>query len=296
MALKKRLIRASNRVLVEIGLRGNPKLALDLANRLSKRVKLDPHLNKRQLRNNLRVYFPEQDDAWVEATAREIQDNSVRAKLFDKHFLPRLSVEELDRAVEMVDWHIPQAAFDAKRGFIIASIHYGRYWAAPLWFSQHGYMAAAFQSSEGRLPEEATTLSAGSLNASDPRATLRAVRSLKKGAVVFLILDAGKVQNPVVVDFLGHPTRVSTASVRLARAADALIIPALAHIDPADREHIQVKFEEPIDPRDIPADEPVEQTIARVLAPLEGHARRNPAQWYGILNAHRRAVRDLDDD
>ncbi|HQR39410.1 MAG TPA: hypothetical protein PLF26_13540 [Blastocatellia bacterium] len=296
MALKKRLIRVSNRVLVWIGLLGKQRLALDLANRLGKRIKLDPRLNKRQLRNNLRKFFPDADQAWIETTARELQDNSLRARQFDKYFLPKLATEELDKIVEMVDWHVAESVIESGRGIIIASMHFGRFWAVPLWFSRHGYQSAAFQSSEGRLPSEADTLSAGSLNANDPRSTLRAVKLLKKGAVVFLILDAGKIQNPLVLDFLGQPTHVSPAAVRLAKVSDAVIIPLLAHIDPNDPERIVPRFEEPIDPRTIPDDEPVETTMLRVLAPLEAHARRTPSQWYGFLNAHRRLARNHSDD
>jgi lauroyl/myristoyl acyltransferase len=295
MGIKKRLLRLANRSLVLTGLAVSPTLAVGIARGINRRFKLDPQLNKRQLRENLRDYFPERDEAWVEATARAIQNNVLRARLFDKHFLPKLANDELDRVVENVDWHIPEAALLDKRGFIIASIHFGRFWASPLWFSRHGYMSAAFQSSKGRLPAEADTLSAGSLNANDPTSTLRAVRALKKGAVVFLILDAGKMQNPIVVDFLGRPTRVSAAAYRLARAADALVIPALAHIDSDDPEHIKVKFERPVDPREVPADEPIEVTMRRILEPLEAHVRATPSQWYGFLNAHRRLARDADE-
>jgi Kdo2-lipid IVA lauroyltransferase/acyltransferase len=267
-----------------------------MANRINRSIKLDPHLNKRQLRENLRAYFPERDDTWVEATAREIQQNVFRARLFDKHFLPRLSDEELDRVVENVNWHIPETAIREGRGIVVASIHYGRFWASPLWFSRHGYLSTAFQSARGRLPAEADTLSAGSLDANDPTAALDAMRALKKGAVLFLILDAGKMQNAVVVDFLGRPTRVSPAAYRLARTTGAVVIPALAHIDRDDPERIRVEFEQPIDPREIPRDEPMETTMRRILAPLEAHARANPGQWYGFIHAHRRIARNGDDE
>ena len=291
MKLKKRLILASNQALVTVGRRVSPRLALRLADTLARRMKLDPRLNKRQLRDNLRLFFPERDAAWVAETAREIQANAVRARLFDKHFLPDLPTAELDRLVEPVNWEIPGSVLDAGRGVLFLSLHYGRFWAAPAWFSRHGHLASAFQSAKGRLPSEAEMLSGGSLNASDPRAALRAVRALKSGKSLFLLLDTGKLASPVVVDFLGQPTRMSPSPMRLARAADAVVVCGLVLRHPDDPERVRMTFYRAVDPRETPVDEPPEATLRRVLEPIEEQVRRDPALWYGALNAHRRLAR-----
>lgn len=139
-------------------------------------------------------------------------------------------------------------------------------------------------------------LSGGSFNANDPRSTLRAVKTIKKGAICFLIADAGKVANPVTIDFVGQPTLLSTAAIRLARAADAYVVPMLAPIHPDDPNRVQVRIFDPIDAREVPSDEPVETTLSRIVAPFEALVRSNPEQWYGLLNAHKRIAKGGGDD
>src|SRR4051794_5393178 len=139
MGLKKRLIRLSNGALILTGRVAGPQFAMRVADRVARRFKLDPRLNKKQLRENLARYFPERDAGWIETTARELQANSVRAKNFDKHFLPRLETEALDRAVDIAGLEHLKGVLDSGRGAVCVSLHYGRFWAAPVWFSRHGY-------------------------------------------------------------------------------------------------------------------------------------------------------------
>jgi len=288
MALKKKLIKVAAASLVVTGRLVGPRPAMRLADSLARRFKLDPKLNKRQLRDNLRRYFPERDATWIDGTAAELQANAARAKIFDKHFIPRLSDRQLDDLVDVVGFEHIERAQREQRGIVAVSLHFGRYWCFPAWTSQHGILTTAFQASEGRLPGGDRMLSGGSFNAGDPRSTLRAVKTIKKGAICFLILDAGKVANPVTIDFAGQPTLVSTAAIRLARAADAYIQPVVTPLHPDDPRRVQVRLFDPIDARDVPADESVETTMSRIVAPFEPLVRSNPEQWYGLLNAHRR--------
>lgn len=294
--LKKKLIKAAAAALVVTGRALSPKVAMRLADGFARRFKLDPKINKRQLRDNLRRYFPDRDDAWVDATAASLQANAARAKIFDKHFIPRLSEKELDDLVDVVGREHLERAQREGRGVVAMALHYGRYWCFPAWTSQHGLVTTAFQSAEGRLPGGDRMLSGGSFNANDPRSTLRAVKTIKKGAICFLIADAGKVANPVTIDFVGQPTLLSTAAIRLARAADAYVVPMLAPIHPDDPNRVQVRIFDPIDAREVPSDEPVETTMSRIVAPFEALVRSNPEQWYGLLNAHKRIAKGGGDD
>ncbi len=294
MGIKQRLIRLTTGTLIQTGRVIGPGFAMRLADRLARRYKLDPRLNKKQLRENLRQFFPERDEAWIERTAREVQANAVRAKTFDKHFLPKLSADEFDRMVDVVGLENLERVLDAGRGAVCVMMHYGRFWAAGVWCSRRGYNTTAFQSAAGRLPSASDTLSGGSFNANDPHASLKAVRALKKGAVTFLLLDAGKVANPVTAQFMGQPTHFSTAAVRLAKAADAVIIPVLVPVHPDDPNRIRLTFHDPVDPRDLPPDAPLDAVIRRCLDPFEAQVRTTPSQWYGFLNAHRRLARDWD--
>lgn len=292
MQIKKRILKGTQQALILAGLHVNARLADRLGMLVARRIKLDPSLNKRQVRDNLRLFFPDRDEAWVETTARDLQANVVRARVFDKYFLPRIPLEQLDRIVEFENLHFIDEARAAGRGTLCPSMHFGRFWACPIWLSRHGYEAGAFQSAEGKLPSQAETLSAGTFNANNPRATVSAVRSLRSGSSLFLILDAGKVANPVTAGFLGQQTYLSPAAVRLARASEALIVPVVVAPHPDDPDRIRVVFSEPIDPKLAPDDEPPETILQHILDWFEPFVLANPSNWFGIINAHRRMVRD----
>jgi lauroyl/myristoyl acyltransferase len=253
---------------------------------LARRLGVGPRVDGRQLRDNLRAYFPRKDSGWIESNARGVETKAIQAKLLDKHVLPSLSSEQLERTCELVNGEPLERALREGRGVVMVSLHYGRYWAAAAWLSRRGARVMAFQKGEGRLPMPAGTLSGGTLNASDLSSGLRATRALRRGAVVALQLDAGRVERPLVVDFLGHPTLVTASPIHLARAADAIVLPMLAVA--SDRTRVRLTSYGEIDPREVDPSEPVESSIRRVFASFEEQVRADPSQWYGVATAHRR--------
>lgn len=241
-----------------------------------------------QLRQNLGRFFPGRDRDWIDSAVKDLEAGAIRARLFDKYLLPRLGDEELERACVWVDGDEVTRALGERRGIVVVSLHYGRYWAMPVWFTRRGAEVHAFQVTEGRLPAPELTLSGGSLPMRDISTPLRAVKALRRGAVVGLQLDAGVARNPVTIEFLGHPTRVPFSPLVMARAGGALVIPVLAVGDPREAGAIRLTAYPAIDPRSIPKDEPPEITMRRLMEPLEAQLRSDPSQWYGLVNAHRR--------
>lgn len=251
-------------------------------------ARLDRRVVKGDVRGNLRRYFPDADDPWIKSTALRIGSNALRARLFDKYFLPEMDGDQLDSICRWrADAPLRQALAD-RTGVVVVSLHYGRFWAAPVWLSRHGFDVLAFQVGEGRLPAPDRTLSGGSLNASDLSAPLRAVRALRRGAVVCIQLDAGRVERPLVVDFLGRPTRLPRSPIEIARAAGALVIPVLAVPSRDDTDVVDLVCYTPVDAAALPDDERPEVTMRRLIEPLERQVRRDPANWFAVANAHRR--------
>jgi lauroyl/myristoyl acyltransferase len=253
---------------------------------MARRVGLGPRVDGRQLRDNLRVYFPRRDSRWIESNARGVETRSIQAKVLDKHVLPSLSSEQLERTCELVNCEPLERALSEGRGVVMVSLHYGRYWAGPVWLSRRGARVMAFQKGDGKLPMPEQMLSGGTLNASDLSSGLRAARALRSGAIVALQLDAGRIERPLVVDFLGHPTLATASPIHLARAADAIVLPMLAVA--SDRTRVRLTSYREIDPREIDPSEPVESSIRRVFASFEEQVRADPSQWYGVATAHRR--------
>jgi lauroyl/myristoyl acyltransferase len=286
---KKRLLRLATRLFAN----ASPALGRRLRPLLSELVRrsgFGSRMDVEGLRANLRRYFPGRDAAWIDATARAIGRNAVQAKFFDKHLLPQTPSDRLERMCVWVDAEAFTRARAEGRGAIVVSLHYGRYWAAPVWLSRFGGRVMAFQKTEGKLPAAALTLSGGTLSASDMSSTLRAARALKDGAIVCLQLDAGRVQNPVVVDFLGLPTRVTPSPIHIAKLSGAIVVPILAVMDERDPERIRLTSYEVVDPRLLPADEPAEVTMRRIFASFEPQVRADPTQWYSVSSAHKRIV------
>jgi lauroyl/myristoyl acyltransferase len=284
MGIRRRLLRIAHAALRSAG----PGPAERAADAIARRLDRGARFDRARAEENLRLFFPDRDDAWIARTARAAEANAVRAKQHDKRTLPALSAEEFERMTVVKDRQVWDEARREGRGTIVVSIHYGRHWAGPLWVSHQGLLASAFQKGGGRLPFQEATLPGGTLGARDRGAGLRAAKALKAGGVVFLLLDAGMVANPVIVDFLGFPTRVSSAPVRLARATDAVIVPAAAVEHAADPDKIAILFWFAVDPRELAADETAARTMRRLLEPFEAVVREDPAQWYGVHSAHRR--------
>ena len=121
MGIKKQLIQTAARAVLLTGRLTSPDFAMRAARGFAMRFELDPRLNKRQLRENIASFFPERGAAWVERTTRELQANAARARLLDRHFLPRLSTPELDRVVEVVGLERLQGVLDSGRGAVYVS-------------------------------------------------------------------------------------------------------------------------------------------------------------------------------
>jgi lauroyl/myristoyl acyltransferase len=287
MGERSALERLATRALVRVGRRFGGTARHTLCE-FGRRAGIGPRIDGRQLRDNLRFYFPDRCVEWIEERARGVEANSIQAKLLDKHLLPHLSTTQLERTCELVNGGALELARRDGRGIVVVSLHFGRFWAVPVWLTRSGSRVFAFQKAEGRLPALAQTLSGGTLNASDLSASLRATRALRQGGVVALQLDAGRVQSPLVVQFLDHPTRVTASPLHLAKAANAIVIPMLAIASPDDRSRIRLTCYEEIDPRRIDTPDTEETILRRIFASFEQQVRADPSQWFGIATAHKR--------
>ena len=286
------LVQTAMRLLLGAGRYVGYDRAARLAAAAARAAGAGERMSGERVRANLARFFPEGDEAWAESVTRRLRANAARAKLVDKYFLPNLPDDVLDRTCRWTGDGPMREAMREGRGVVLVSLHYGRFWAAPVWLSRHGANVLAFQVGGGGLPARERTLSGGTLEAKDLSATLRAVRALRKGAVVCIQLDAGRVERPLVVEFLGRPTRVAATAVEIARAAGAVVVPALAVVDPEDEDRVVLVAYGALDCRELPEGEPAEATMRRLLGPLEAQVRADPSQWYGLLNADRRLAEE----
>lgn len=259
--------------------------AARIATAISGLVRQGPRASSGRLRENLEALFPERD---ADALAREVRANGALARVVDKFLLPHVPTDVLERAVTWEDDSSLRAALAERRGVVIVSLHYGRFWVVPTLLSRRGARVTAFQRGEGRLPAPGDALSGGTLSAQDLGSALKAVRELRKGSVVCVLLDAGRVENPLTLDFFGRPTRVPAAPVRIARSADALVVALLAAADGGDAERVRVRTAAVLDPRDLAPDATDAEATARLLGALERVVGEDPGQWLGATNADRR--------
>ncbi len=113
-------------------------------------------------------------------------------------------------------------------------------------------------------------------------AGLGLIRTLRRGGMVAMVIDAGVDRaGAVPVEFFGRRTLFPEGPARLARLTGAPLIFGLAVRRPGGR--FRAFICPPLLPdRDLPADDDVARLTQSLARTFEGFVRRCPAQWYAF--------------
>jgi phosphatidylinositol dimannoside acyltransferase len=179
-------------------------------------------------------------------------------------------------------------ALAAGRGVIMATIHYGNPEYAAQAFVARGITFMAF--TEPLQPPEVNDLfdrlrdSKG--NAFVPvsmGAIKTAIRHLRAGGVLCIVVDRDIQGTGVDVPFFGRVARFPTGAVDLARHTNAVVLPAVARR--LDGCRFLVDIEPPIE-LDRTADVRRDRTTntARLIQRFEPYIRKDPGQWFVIAD------------
>ena len=113
-------------------------------------------------------------------------------------------------------------------------------------------------------------------------AGLGLIRTLRRGGMVAMVIDAGiERAGSIPVQFFGRPTLFPEGPARLARLTDAALVFGLAVRRPGGL--FKAYICPPLLPdRERPPDEDIRRMTQEVARTFEGFVRRYPAQWYAF--------------
>ena len=233
--------------------------------------------------NMRQVMGPDASEREVRRTAREAFRNATRyyADLFS---LPRMDVQAFtEERLELKGLEYLEDAQASGRGAVMVGVHFGNPEMAVLGLSAAGIYLYVL--SEPLSPpalsdfthwlrshhgQEYRTVSFGALK--------EAMRRLKQGSIIALLLDRDIGGTGVPMQFFGAEARIPVGAVDLALRTGADLIPAWAwRIEGYRfRAHVGPPLEVV---RTGDFDEDVRENTRRLLAIFEGHLRRDPGQW-----------------
>ena len=233
--------------------------------------------------NMRQVMGPDASGREVRRTAREVFRNATRYYA-DLLHVPRLDVQRFAR--EQLDLEGAEYLEEAQRsgrGAVLVSAHFGSPEMAVQGLAAAGFRVFAL--TEPLQPEalsefihwlrsrhghEYRTVSFGAIK--------EAMRRLKRGGLVALLLDRDVGGTGVPMQFCGAETRIPLGAVDLALRTGADLIPAWAWRIGGFRFHARIG--PPLEVvRTGDFDKDVRLNAERLLALFEGHLRAYPGQW-----------------
>jgi lauroyl/myristoyl acyltransferase len=176
-----------------------------------------------------------------------------------------------------------QTALTAGRGVIIATVHYG----APEVALQaaRGWGLSFFVLTEPIQPPELSDLLLRVRSSHGHRfmpaglpGVKEAVRTLRRGGAVLLVVDRDIQENGICVPFFGFPARMPSGAVELSRMTGAPIVSTVSRRLQGGGVHLVI---EPAleQQRTASRSADLKTNVARLIARFEPHIRRDPAQW-----------------
>lgn len=240
---------------------------------------------RRNVWNNLRqVLGPDATEAQIRKTAREAFRN-VAKYYCDLVHMPRLNVEEFgQRRLHQFGWYenvVP--AVESGKGVILASAHFGNPELASQGILNDGI--AVFVLTEplqpprlSRLVDRLRSCPGHTFVPVSIASVKTAIRTLKAGGVVALMMDRDILGPRALLPFCGKEALMPTGPIEMAMRTGAIIIPVFCHRRRFDE--IDAYQEEPLEMVNTGNfQEDVRTNALRLLARFERHLRQDPGQW-----------------
>jgi KDO2-lipid IV(A) lauroyltransferase len=229
--------------------------------------------------SNLRlVYGANTSEAHLKAIAKAAFANLGRFA-YDVARIRRENAETLGRIVTLRGRQHLDDALAAGRGVIGITGHIGNWELLAAYLSMIGYSmhALATRVHNARLDELLLGLrrSAGVRIYERSSAVKSALRCLRQGEFLGVLIDQDTSVESVVVDFMGKPAKTAVGPVRLALRTGAPLVPMAMLM--ADDGTYRIEISEPIEVGDNGAT--LEQDVERCSKAIEDFIRREPSQW-----------------
>ena len=233
---------------------------------------------------NLRLAFPEADDAWIEATTRAAYEHLGRevAAILRLSRLDRSAVVE--RTDVERDWPKLEAALGEGRGVILVTGHYGNWEIAAAAVAARGVPIAAIVRRQGnRLVDarlDALRRHLGVETIYQSEAPSRVPRVLRRGGVVGIVGDQDARRAGIFVPFFGRPASTHRGPALFALKLRAPVFACVARRLPGPSVRYQVAGEQIDTPRTGELEKDVAALTAALAARLEAEIREAPEQYF----------------
>src|SRR5271154_5681537 len=232
---------------------------------------------------NLRLAFPEWDEAQRRATIRGmVQNLGWMAAEFAR--LPRYTKENIEQVV-ILDGH--ENFLEGQRrgkGVLYLTGHIGAWELSSFAHALYGfplhYMARPLDNQRlDNLVNRYRCLS-GNQPIFKNESARAMLKTLHEAGTVGILADQNTMlQEGVFVDFFGAPACTSTGLARVALHTDAAVVPGYVFWDPGIRKY-RLRFEPPVElVRTGNAERDVQENTARFAKIIEEIIRQHPEQW-----------------
>jgi KDO2-lipid IV(A) lauroyltransferase len=230
------------------------------------------------LANLALVYGQTCSDKDIRDTARAAFTNLGRFAC-DAARMRKQTFQGLDRMVKVVGKHYLDDALAKGKGIIAITGHVGNWELLGAYLSLAGYPINVLATGlkDSRLNNVLIELrrSAGLRVLERTHELIGAVRCLKKGQVLGVLIDQDTSVESVVVDFLGCPAKTAVGFVKLAARTGAALIPMAMLMTEGGRYEIEV-----CEPVDISGDiDSLEEDVEKCSKAVESFILKEPSQW-----------------
>ncbi|MEM7054554.1 MAG: lysophospholipid acyltransferase family protein [Pseudomonadota bacterium] len=192
---------------------------------------------------------------------------------------PELDVAALIEPVTVESVDKLKSLRDQKKGAVLLSMHMGNTLLGAARLVRDGYALRAVFREPHRLPKgyfeqcmDRIGLRPMGMDRANPaRVAMQMLRTLKKGEMVYVLMDQGTKKDGVEVDFLGKTVQMPTGIARLAEQTGVDVFPVNL-ID--DEPNLRFRIEDPIAMGD-----DLEENVRNLSRAMENHIREYPHLW-----------------
>ncbi len=240
---------------------------------------------RKALNENLAWVLQSDDAREVDAVARRAFRNFGKFVIDFVRF-PIMSREEARRRLVFSQWDELDEVMASGRGMILVAMHFGVFDLGGAALAAYDYPVNAIVENYGypKMNEliHGSREKLGISIIPAERAGPRALRALKRGEILALLIDVPPPDQTITVDFLGAPAAVSSSPARIALRTGARVVPAIVFRGPESDSLIRpildtrtVRYEPTGD-----EERDVHNVTRMILASFEQHIRDHPEQWF----------------
>jgi KDO2-lipid IV(A) lauroyltransferase len=241
--------------------------------------------HRRALKENLRHVMPDADERAIERAARDSFRQFGKYVIDFIHY-PVMKPDEVKQRLRFEQWEELAEVGASDRGAVIATMHYGTWDLGGAALASLGHkinaVAQTFRYPPMNELVQGSRARLGMRVLGTERVGVEALRALRRGEMLAMLIDVVEGTGGVRVDFFGAPALVSSAPARVALRTGAWVVPAVVLRGPEDdldiRPYIDTSLRDYMPTGDEERD--VRDLTSQIMRVLEGRVRAQPEQWF----------------